>query len=80
MQTVPVICGLNSGQHSKWLLKFSKANVRTASSYCLLFKVYIDVGASTGDVATLNFAIAAASAGSMWDIKVTQVECSNANS
>jgi len=40
--------------------------------------VYIDIGANSGDTATLAFAFAAGNAfGRQFDIKVTQVECTN---
>jgi len=40
--------------------------------------VYVDIGANAGDIATLIFTLDAAGlAQRSWDIKVTQVECSN---
>ncbi len=41
--------------------------------------MYIDIGANSGDTATLAFAFSAANFNRMWDIKVTQVECTNEN-
>ena len=42
--------------------------------------VYIDVGNQSGDSATLTFSLSTGVTGTrVWDIKVTQVECSNPN-
>ena len=42
--------------------------------------MYIDIGNLSGDSATLTFSLAAGAVGTrVWDIKVTQVECSNPN-
>ncbi len=35
--------------------------------------VYVDVGANSGDTATLTFMTTATAANRFWDIKVTQV-------
>ncbi len=42
--------------------------------------VYIDIGANSGDTATLAFTFQGTATNRMWDIKVTQVECSNPSS
>ncbi len=41
--------------------------------------VYVDIGANNGDSATLNFNFMGTNTARTWDIKVTQVECSNPN-
>ena len=43
--------------------------------------VYVDIGANSGDTATLAFAFSAAvtNTNRLFDIKVTQVECNNPN-
>ncbi len=41
--------------------------------------MYVDIGANSGDTATLAFAFTGANDMRMWDIKVTQIECSNRN-
>ncbi len=45
--------------------------------------VYVDIGANGGDSATIAFAFntpaGVAALARIWDVKVTQVECSNAN-
>ncbi len=45
--------------------------------------VYVDIGANAGDTATIAFTFATPAGtvaiGRLWDIKVTQVECSNPN-
>ncbi len=41
--------------------------------------MYVDIGANNGDSATLNFNFMGTNTARTWDIKVTQVECSNPN-
>jgi len=53
-QTIPTICGQNTGQH-----------------------IYVDIGELGGDTATLSFAFQGTAFQRTWDIKVTQVECTN---
>jgi len=56
---------------------FSKANCKKKLSLALIFTVYVDIGNQASDTATLNFAFATASTIRNWEIKVTQIECSN---
>lgn len=42
------------------------------------FSVYIDVGANSGDSATLAFAFSGTNNIRQWDIKATQVPCASA--
>ncbi len=46
-----------------------------------IIPVYVDIGAQDGDTAMLAFTFAAANMAfqRMWDIKVTQLECTNEN-
>ena len=42
--------------------------------------MYVDVGANSGDSATLTFAFSnAVTSDRTWDIKISQIECSNSN-
>lgn len=41
--------------------------------------MYVDIGAEGGDTASLAFALSGAGVDRMWDVKITQLECSNAN-
>ena len=41
--------------------------------------VYVDIGRSAGDMGQLSFSFDGDSGTRMFDIKVTQVECTNAN-
>ena len=81
-QFVPIICGENRGQHSK---KSVSAFVRSTATMIApprpTYVVYVDVGANAGDSATLIFEFdGAAVFDRRWDIKVTQVECTNPGS
>ena len=39
--------------------------------------MYIDIGANSGDTATLAFTFQGTTTQRTWDIKVTQIECTN---
>ena len=41
--------------------------------------MYIDIGADSGDSATLSFSFSGTSTSRTWDIKISQLECSNYN-
>ena len=43
------------------------------------FAVYVDIGANSGDTATINFNFGTTAASRTYDIKVTQIECTNPN-
>ena len=49
----------------------------------LFFSVYIDIGANSGDSATIQLAFntpaGTTALARLWDVKVTQIECSNGN-
>ncbi len=42
-----------------------------------LYTVYVDIGANSGDTATLAFSFMGTAFQRMYDIKVTQIECTN---
>ena len=73
-QNVPIICGDNTGQHSKQtynvIYKYTKC-----VTYIIL--VYVDMGANSGDSATLAFGVSGDSTNRLWDIKVTQIPCAS---
>ena len=75
-QTVPTICGQNAGQHSN-AKEFNHPERNIYSLFHLLL-VYIDIGQSSGDSATLNFNPTSDSDTTRtWEIKVTQIACGN---
>ena len=41
--------------------------------------MYVDIGSNNGDTTMLSFAFTGTNANRVWDIKVTQLECSNRN-
>lgn len=41
------------------------------------FSVYIDIGTGSGNTVTATFAFADSTTARQWDIKVSQIECSN---
>jgi len=89
VQDPPVICGLNTGYHSKVLGIFFLQNFINVISLLLKIKktlvifflpVYVEVGSEAGDTVGLDFVFGTTPVGGRtWDMKVTQVECSNIN-
>ncbi len=76
---MPTICGENSGQHSRKILAtFWNQKTKHIFYYCI---VYIDIGANSGDTATLafTFSTTVTNTNRLYDIKVTQLECDNPN-
>jgi hypothetical protein len=51
--------------------------IRAEISLALIFSVYVDIGNQASDKATLNFVFTTVSTIRNWEIKVTQIECSN---
>ncbi len=45
----------------------------------VLHAVYVDIGANSGDTANLAFVLSGNNDNRIWDIKVTQIECTNRN-
>ncbi len=78
-QSIPPFCGENAGQHSNK----DKLKLPTQCLNKLFFSVYIDIGANSGDSATIQFAFntpaGTTALARLWDVKVTQIECSNGN-
>ena len=78
-QIIPPICGENSGQHSKGVSIMTRVAVKKTFG---LPPVYVDIGAGPGDTAVLSWTsnnpAGQAAVARLWDVKVTQLECSNA--
>ena len=49
------------------------------SNYFLCSSVYVDMGAVTTDSSTIAFAFTGSSTTRIWEIKVSQIECTNGN-
>jgi len=82
---VPTICGWNTGQHSKKEFFFSVFHLREFNKKIKLkhiktlqkSTVYVDMGNQGGDTTNLAFTFTTTTTTRNWEIKVTQVECSN---
>ncbi len=74
-QVIPVICGLNTGMHSRTFPPLFCPLPSCMHAISNAFPVYVDIGENSGDTATLAFAFNGANAAfqRMFDIKVTQV-------
>ncbi len=68
---VPVICGENTGKHSEFAAQTNDI-IRVSPLYVMFVTVYVDIGANSGDTATISLATTATASNRMWDIKVTQ--------
>ncbi len=71
-----MICGENSGEHSKCKLqKMSSIFFQPNYTGNVILQVIVDIGAEPGDTATITITTAAMPAANrMFDIKVTQVK------
>ena len=69
-----MICGQNTGQHSKCS---SKLKYKRIYFHDFLNTVYVDMGAQASDTATLNFAFSGAASTRAWEVKATQIPCAS---
>ena len=78
-ETVPVICGTNSGEHGEQILILKKRSESIMTNFCYTFiSVYFDANDNCND---LNFQFGstllgqAAKATRQFDIKISQISC-----
>lgn len=81
---VPIICGNNNGNHSKYcsgLFYFIECstiyyNIFDTDTSQLLFVVYIDTGVGQTNPITLTFVTSGNSFPRSWKVRVSQIRCS----
>ena len=73
-QSIPEICGTNSGQHCNTSLVKFFYNIFDFISTFSSPIVYLDLGRQSSDTATLAFTFSGTFS-RYWDIKVTQIPC-----
>ena len=83
--TIPAISGENSGYHGNSMIIIRTIQIKVHLAYWIkthpyihiLISVYVEVGKDASATATLDFSFGSSTIARSWEIKVTQLECSN---